>query len=56
MFRYQMQNQPNHKGSIGDFARSALTMALTQCNLIFLEASLDPEHRDIATSRNRIGS
>ena len=41
---YQMQNHANHKGSIGDFARSALT----QCNLTSLEASLDLEHREIA--------
>ena len=41
---YQMQNSPNHKGSIGDFARSALT----QCNLTSLEASLELEHREIA--------
>ena len=32
---YQMQNQPNHKGSIGDFAGSALT----QCNLTWLSAT-----------------
>ena len=41
---YQMQNSPNHKWSIGDFARSALT----QCNLTSLEASLELEHREIA--------
>jgi len=39
-----MQNSPNHKGGIGDFARSALT----QCNLTSLEASLELEHRKIA--------